>query len=225
MTTIITILAVAAIIAMGFIMYKKRKSNEGREKDAAYRRFSSNKKLYNGIVLSDYMKNGKIALEDEGHIKGWVCGPNTAIVAKHVHPKKGNKIHSYDVDGNKVPRSITNVVKLDYDVAVVTVNETWPENVERFKLASFVADKYTVFHKDGVRSTREADHNTKNRAFLHSDFKSGNVDRLLIRGESGLPWFQGNEVVSHTYRVDHGVGPNYPVLRGKIIAAINRPIV
>lgn len=218
MVVIIFVIVVLAIIAF-FASKKKRKSIPATQ---TKRSVSTNKKRYNGILLSDHKKkDGKLyVFPDDGWVKGWVSSPNTAVVCSHSNPSKDWEVHSYDSLGIKAERKIVDLVHLENDVTLIKVDQPWPDTVTKFLLADFVPDEYVVMHLDGTKSKRILDEKTKSSTMICG--KDENVTKPIIPGESGLPWFSGSRVLSHSYRGEYGIGPNYPLMKKQILEIINQ---
>lgn len=218
-TQVLALLAVLAVAGGVVVLVRTARRQEASldEESLKPRRPNLDKRLYVGMVLSDYA--GSRYAPDNGATKGWISGPSTAVVCDHSNPRPGRPIHTYSDQGTKVERTILAVDRsLGHDIAVVSVDPPWPYFATAFDLATEPPSEWYVTHLDGRKTARRAVGDPAGSLLLRADDEG--VERLLIPGESGLPWFHEGRLVGHTWHGGAGDGPNYALLRQQILDAI-----
>lgn len=191
-----------------------------------------------GVLLSDY------PYLSNGYIKGWAVdcpSRNIAIVARHASPSNyppNNAVYAINRFGFRSDHLIVAVEypdlpvaatksELEYrnhgDVAVVRVSPSFSEHVTCYRMARYVENnqKSVVMTPGGPSEAFIA---TSKDPWLKGRKRS----KLLIGGNSGLPWFVWSagewRVASHTTKGDQGQGPQYthPDVLDKLQECIDR---
>lgn len=213
MKTIIVILVLITIVVIATLVVRiKRKQDKLDSEANRDRKPPEDKNLFNGVVLSD--RRGSVVDEDDGWYKGVVVGRNLAIISSHSNPRKGIRIHTYDVYGKRHENTVSHVEKVGIDSALVTLTAPWPESVRIWEIGR-PGEVVWVMHKDGKWSRKEVE--DIENGLIHLDMSPLKAERYLVMGESGLPWKnQKGQVVGHTFRIQLEQSPIYYAFKPKI---------
>ena len=176
------------------------------------------------------------------HSKGWLYNsPSRRIVftCTHSNPTVGTIVGFNDGKGGFLERKViktftinvsmfrdeplskaTNENLLNSDTTICVLDKAVPNTHKAYSLAHKTKDKDWViaYHQDDTMSIAHLNTN-ENSAVV--DRKS--TDRLIMAGDSGLPWFnEKGEVLSHTTLIHQGFGPHYthPLMAAALYKAL-----
>lgn len=172
------------------------------------------------------------------HCKGWLYNsPSRRIVftCTHVGPRVGSIVGFNSEKGKFYERKVVKVYNINCsmfrdeplskptsdnffnsDISICVLDEAVPATYKAYNLSHKVEDDSWVisYHQDNTVSVAHLNVN-ENSAIVERK----SVNKLLIGGDSGLPWFddRGN-VVSHTTLINQGFGPLYthPLVRPQL---------
>ena len=144
---------------------------------------------------------------DNGWIKGWVLDRGRVVVCSHSSPKIGNKIHIW-LNGEKITRILIKVNIIDAsDITICELDSPLPEGVAIYNVAGKHRkyQRIATFHQNKTFSLR--------RLIKRGEFLEGRYyEDHIIPGDSGLPWFLWDgefKIISHNFKGDYGIGPDY----------------